>query len=304
MCIRDRVVGVIQVVGLLIAPAATAYLLCDRLKNMLWVSAVFGWTGFLIGYFLSESLNVAPGAMIVVVLTAQFLIVFLVAPRYGLLADFQRKLRAVPQQVIEDILGVILRAENEQCGMEELVRHTDYKNDRIRKALNSMVKQEWLEFEGGVISFTEEGRIQARRLLRAHRLWETYLQHLGVAEDELHQRAHVLEHLHDEEAVDYLDDKLGHPLTDPHGKEIPEDFEHLVPGEIMTLAILREGHSGQIVSIGELIVEPLAVGDKVSVGGRENDSRTWVVTVTDADGKSTDYHFNHNEADAICVRLD
>ena len=72
--------------------------------------------------------------MIVVVLTAQFLIVFLVAPRYGLLADFQRKLRAVPQQVIEDILGVILRAENEQCGMEELVRHTDYKNDRIRKS--------------------------------------------------------------------------------------------------------------------------------------------------------------------------
>ena len=110
------------------------------------------------------------------------------------------------------------------------------------------------------------------------------MQHLGVAEDELHQRAHVLEHLHDEEAVDYLDDKLGHPLTDPHGKEIPEDFEHLVPGEIMTLAILREGHSGQIVSIGELIVEPLAVGDKVAVGGRENDSRTWVVTVTDADG--------------------
>ena len=130
------------------------------------------------------------------------------------------------------------------------------------------------------------------------------MQHLGVAEDELHQRAHVLEHLHDEEAVDYLDDKLGHPLTDPHGKEIPEDFEHLVPGEIMTLAILREGHSGQIVSIGDLIAEPLAVGDKVTVGGRENDSRTWVVTVTDADGKSTDYHFNHDEADAICVRLD
>ena len=33
-----QVVGVIQVVGLLIAPAATAYLLCDRLKHMLWVS--------------------------------------------------------------------------------------------------------------------------------------------------------------------------------------------------------------------------------------------------------------------------
>ena len=299
-----QVVGVIQVVGLLIAPGATAYLLCDRLKNMLWVSSVFGWTGFLIGYFLSEKFDVAPGAMIVVVLTAQFLLVFLVAPRYGLLADFQRRMKAIPQQVVEDILGVILRAEKERCGIDDLMQHTEYKSDRIRKAVNSMVRQEWLCFEEGMVSFTDQGRIHARRLLRAHRLWETYLQHLGVAEEELHERAHVLEHLHDEEAVDYLDDKLGHPLTDPHGAEIPEDFEHLVSGEIMTLAILREGHTGEVVSGGELIVDPVAVGDKVTVGARENDSQTWVVAITKSDGQSAEHRFNHEEADDISIRLD
>ncbi len=299
-----QVVGVIQVVGLLIAPAATAYLLCDRLKNLLWVSALFGWTGFLIGYYLSETLNVAPGAMIVVTLTAQFLLVFLVAPRYGLLADFQRRMRAVPQQFVEDILGVILRADQERCGIEDLIRHTDYKAERIRKAVHSMVKQEWLVYVGDVISFTEEGRKHARRLLRAHRLWETYLQHLGVADEELHQRAHVLEHLHDERAVDYLDDKLGHPLTDPHGAEIPEDFEHLVPGEVMTLAILRDGHRGEIVKVGSLIVESISPGDRVAVGVREDDSQTWVVTVTNAAGKESKYRFNHQEADAISIRLD
>ena len=299
-----QVVGVIQVVGLLIAPGATAYLLCDRLKNMLWVSSVFGWSGFLIGYFLSERYDVAPGAMIVVVLTAQFLLVFLVAPRYGLLADFQRRWKAIPQQVVEDILGVILRAKEERCGIDDLMQHTEYKSDRIRKAVNSMVKQEWLCFEEGVISFSDEGRKHARRLLRAHRLWETYLQHLGVAEEELHERAHVLEHLHDEEAVDYLDDKLGHPLKDPHGAEIPEDFEHLVSGEVMTLAILREGHTGEVVQVGDLIVDPVSVGDKVTVGVRENDSRTWVVTITKSDGQSAEHRFNHDEADDISIRLD
>lgn len=167
-----------------------------------------------------------------------------------------------------------------------------------------MVKQEWLCFEEGVISFTDEGRKHARRLLRAHRLWETYLQHLGVAEEELHERAHVLEHLHDEEAVDYLDDKLGHPLTDPHGAEIPEDFEHLVSGEVMTLAILREGHTGEVVQVGDLIVDPVSVGDKVTVGVRENDSRTWVVTITKSDGQSAEHRFNHDEADDISIRLD
>ena len=299
-----QVVGVIQVVGLLIAPAATAYLLCDRLKHMLWVSAVFGWTGFLAGYFLSETYNVAPGAMIVVTLTAQFLLVFLVAPRYGLLADFQRRLKAIPQQVVEDILGVILRAQDERCEIRDLIEHTEYKAEPIRKAVYSMVKKEWLCFEEDVISFTAEGRKHARRLLRAHRLWETYLQHLGVAEEELHERAHVLEHLHDEQAVDYLDDKLGHPLTDPHGAVIPEDFEHLVSGEVMTLAILREGHTGEVVSVGDLIVAPVSVGDRVSIGARENDSETWVVTVQKPDGQSAEHRFNHEEADDISIRLD
>ena len=140
--------------------------------------------------------------------------------------------------------------------------------------------------------------------MRAHRLWETYLQHLGVAEEELHERAHVLEHLHDEQAVDYLDDKLGHPLTDPHGAAIPEDFEHLVSGEVMTLAILREGHTGEVVSVGHLIVDPVSVGDRVSVGARENDSETWVVTVEKPDGQFAKHRFNHEEADDISIRLD
>ena len=93
-------------------------------------------------------------------------------------------------------------------------------------------------------------------------------------------------------------------MTDPHGAEIPEDFEHLVSGEIMTLAILREGHTGEVVSVGELIVDPVAVGDKVTVGVRENDSRTWVVAITKSDGQSAEHRFNHEEADDISIRLD
>ena len=93
-------------------------------------------------------------------------------------------------------------------------------------------------------------------------------------------------------------------MKDPHGAEIPEDFEHLVSGEVMTLAILREGHTGEVVQVGELIVDPVSVGDKVTVGVRENDSRTWVVTITKPDGQSAEHRFNHDEADDISVRLD
>ena len=45
-------VGVILVVGLLITPAATAYLLCDRLERMMLLAAVFGVTSVVGGLYL------------------------------------------------------------------------------------------------------------------------------------------------------------------------------------------------------------------------------------------------------------
>ena len=78
----------------------------------------------------------------------------------------------------------------------------------------------------------------------------------------------------------------------------------MVSGEVMTLAILREGHTGEVVSVGHLIVDPVSVGDRVSVGARENDSETWVVTVQKPDGQFAKHRFNHEEADDISIRLD
>jgi len=298
-----QVVGIIQVVGLLIAPGATAYLLCDRLKNMIWVAILFGWSGFLVGYYLSEQLNVSPGGMIVVVCTVQFLLVFLVAPRYGLLAGWQRRWRAIPQQLIEDILGAIMRSEDEQATIAEISQRIEYRVDRIRKAIQSLARQEMLLVDDDIISFTDEGRQQARRLLRAHRLWESYLQHLGVAEEELHDRAHVLEHVHDEDTVDYLDDKLGHPLFDPHGAEIPEDFVHLVPGEEVRVAILREDHRGEIVRVIGGNTGGLEVGMQIIVGPREDNSQMWVITVIDQDSTQGVVRLNHAQADSVIVKL-
>ena len=45
-------VGVILVVGLLITPAATAYLLSDRLDRMMMLAAVFGLTSVIGGLYL------------------------------------------------------------------------------------------------------------------------------------------------------------------------------------------------------------------------------------------------------------
>ena len=70
----------------------------------------------------------------------------------------------------------------------------------------------------GKISLTEEGRMQALRLVRAHRLIETALvMWLGYSWDEVHEEAEHLEHAVSETFVCRLDAALGRPRYAPPG---------------------------------------------------------------------------------------
>jgi manganese/zinc/iron transport system permease protein len=69
-------VGAILVVAFLITPPATAYLLTDKLKPMIFLSVGFGITGSVIGYYFATAIDGATSAAIASVLGAQFILVF------------------------------------------------------------------------------------------------------------------------------------------------------------------------------------------------------------------------------------
>ena len=296
-----NIVGIILVVGLLVTPAATAYLVCDRLSRMLWASAGFAASSFVAGYWLSSRINVAPGSAIVVATTAQFLVVLAIAPRHGLIADWWRRHNAVPQRLVEDVLACILKAPGATVPIATVMKHVKSSGDAIRRAIRTLERGELLSVDHDALTLTETGLHEARRLLRAHRLWETYLQRLGTPESDLHQRAHVLEHVYDEAAVDYLDDKLGHPLVDPHGKEIPEDFVHLVPGAEVKAALLREGHTATVTHVAPAAAHTaLQIGTKITAGPRRDDGYIWTFFLP----TGQEVQFDHPTADAVTVKLD
>jgi manganese transport system permease protein len=84
-------VGVILMLGLLVGPAATMYLITDRFPVMLWGGAILGCLGTLGGLLLSYRFEGIPsGAAIVIVLFAVFISAFIFGPRYGLLAKLRR----------------------------------------------------------------------------------------------------------------------------------------------------------------------------------------------------------------------
>ena len=211
-------VGVILVVGLLITPAASAYLLSDRLDKMMWLAALFGVTSVIGGLYLCVWLDSAGGGAIMLFCTLQFLVVLLVAPKYGLLARWQRMHNLIPQQQVEDILTTILRY-GKPTPMEVIVQYVE-QDKGLKKALESMIDDGLLEQTAESFSLTEAGDMEARKVLKAHRLWEAYLASIGTPKEELHPTAHHLEHISDTNTVDYLDEKLGKPVQDPHGQTI------------------------------------------------------------------------------------
>lgn len=76
--------------------------------------------------------------------------------------------------------------------------------------------------DGRELRLTERGEHAALRVIRRHRLLETFLATvLGVPWDEVHAEAELLEHALSERLEDRIDAALGHPTRDPHGDPIP-----------------------------------------------------------------------------------
>lgn len=83
-----QAVGVLLSLGLLILPAATAYLLTDSFSRMLWGSAALGLVGAVAGLLLSFLANIPSGPSIVLVLALFLGAAYLFSPHYGIVIRF------------------------------------------------------------------------------------------------------------------------------------------------------------------------------------------------------------------------
>jgi len=81
-----QTVGAFLVIAMVVTPGATAYLLTDRFPRLIMLSVSIGAVTSFTGAYLSYFLNGATGGIIVILMTGIFLVVFVLAPKHGLLA--------------------------------------------------------------------------------------------------------------------------------------------------------------------------------------------------------------------------
>ena len=118
----------------------------------------------------------------------------------------------------------------------------------------------------GAISLTEDGRLQAARMVRIHRLLETGLVELfGYSWDEVHDEAEVLEHAVSDRMLDRIDAKLGFPTRDPHGDPIPAADGQVPTPPARQLSACSDGDAGTVARISDHDPEMLRYFDSVGI---------------------------------------
>jgi DtxR family Mn-dependent transcriptional regulator len=119
-------------------------------------------------------------------------------------------------------------------------------------------------------TLTERGRREALRLVRRHRLIETFLlEHLGYPWQEVHEEAERLEHAVSDDFTERLAEFLGHPDHDPHGGPIPSPEGILKADDSFPLSQAVAGERLRISKVRDEDAEMLDyLGDRNLVPGR------------------------------------
>jgi DtxR family transcriptional regulator, Mn-dependent transcriptional regulator len=97
---------------------------------------------------------------------------------------------------------------------------------------------------------TPHGRRAALRIVRRHRVLETFLVRvLGLDWSEVHEDAEILEHHISDRVLEAIDRLMGHPVEDPHGHPIPDAAGHLARRALVPLASLPQGSRARVREI-------------------------------------------------------
>lgn len=124
--------------------------------------------------------------------------------------------------------------------------------------------------EPDTLALTGDGREYALHVLKAHRLYETYLARTsGHPESVWHQIADEKEHDLTPEEVKQLSEELGHPRFDPHGDPIPTSAGEMPEKRGKTLLEYPAGWAGRVVHIED---EPAELYSRICEAGITTDT--------------------------------
>ncbi|WP_025742547.1 metal ABC transporter permease [Aquimarina pacifica] len=151
-------VGAILVIALMIAPAATAYLLTNDLKKMLLLSVLFGVCSAILGYWFAHILDLSISGSMTTVLGFIFLMVYLFAPNKGLFSVlYRQRQQRIEVSLLTFLLHLGNHIEEEERHVKHLNEHINWQKVRSKLVLNLALNNNMITIENNIVSLTKKG---------------------------------------------------------------------------------------------------------------------------------------------------
>jgi manganese/zinc/iron transport system permease protein len=165
-------VGPVMVVAFFIVPAATAYLLTDRLSLMLVISIIVGIVAAAAGVALAFRLDTNIAGTVATVLGLVFGLTLVLAPGRGLLVRAVRRVRQ-RRDFLETVLAIHLHqhegtpAEPDEARTAGLHRHLNWPPAEVERVVTRAEQHGLVVRSGELLKLTDAGRDRAREMLGA-----------------------------------------------------------------------------------------------------------------------------------------
>jgi manganese/zinc/iron transport system permease protein len=154
--------GSILVIALMIAPAASAYLLTDNLKFMFVIAAIIGVISSISGFYFSYWLNSTPSGGIAFMTGVLFLISYLFSPKYGIISKILNRKKHRDEFFIKVLLihiknhqkSTTFVNENAIANIHQQIKWEKTFTDNV---INLCLKRNYLLLENGMLILSNFG---------------------------------------------------------------------------------------------------------------------------------------------------
>ncbi len=207
-----QAVGLILVIALLIIPAAAARFWSERMLPMMLVAGMLGGVSCAGGAAISAIRPKLPsGAMIVLFATAVFGLSMAFGSARGVVPRLLRQRRLSRKVTQQHLLRAIYEIneeadDNPPAPLQALRSRRSWTQRHLEKTIDRANRAGLVRRDKSGISLTTNGIFHARRIVRNHRLWETYLvTHADVAPSHVDTGADAIEHVLDADMIRRLE---------------------------------------------------------------------------------------------------
>lgn len=187
----------------------------------------------------------------------------------------------MPSDTKENYLKAIygLEEDKEKISLSALSRRMDVSIPTVNNMVKRLQDEGWVLYEKyKPILLTSQGRKEAAKIVRKHRLAEMFLvQKMHFGWEAVHDIAEDLEHISSEAFFERIDEMLDYPKVDPHGTPIPDKdgkiishnykpLSEIKPGRLVVLRALDHEQKEFLVFLNK---KGIGLGTKIKVEAKE-----------------------------------